>query len=65
MKTGIIIYSNDPEPVWNAFRYANSALKECDEVKVFFNRERSRGRDNPYRKVSCLQPDGIFLQGGR
>lgn len=35
MKTGIIIYSNDPETVWNAFRFGNFAVKEGDEVKVF------------------------------
>jgi len=35
MKIGIVIYSNDPETVWNAFRFANFALKEKDEVKVF------------------------------
>jgi len=35
MKVGIIIYSNDPETVWNAFRFGNFALKEGEEVKVF------------------------------
>lgn len=35
MKLGIIIYSNDPETVWNAFRLGYFALKEDDEVKVF------------------------------
>lgn len=35
MKLGIIIYSNDPETVWNAFRLANFSLKEGDEVKIF------------------------------
>lgn len=35
MKIGIIIYSNDPETVWNAFRFANFALKEGDKIKVF------------------------------
>jgi len=35
MKIGIIIYSNDPETVWNAFRFGNFALKENDEVKIF------------------------------
>ena len=35
MKIGIVIYSNDPEIVWNAFRFGNLALKEGDEVKVF------------------------------
>jgi sulfur relay (sulfurtransferase) complex TusBCD TusD component (DsrE family) len=35
MKLGIVIYSNDSETVWNAFRLANLALKERDDVKVF------------------------------
>jgi uncharacterized protein involved in oxidation of intracellular sulfur len=35
MKMGIVIYSNDSETVWNAFRFGNFALKEGDEVKVF------------------------------
>ena len=35
MKIGMVIYSNDPETVWNAFRFANFALGEGDNVKVF------------------------------
>jgi uncharacterized protein involved in oxidation of intracellular sulfur len=35
MKLGIVVYSNDPETVWNAFRLANFALNEGDEVRVF------------------------------
>jgi len=35
MKIGIIIYSDESETVWNAFRFGNFALKEGDEVKVF------------------------------
>lgn len=35
MKIGIIIYSNDPETVWNAFRYGNFALTAGEEVKTF------------------------------
>jgi uncharacterized protein involved in oxidation of intracellular sulfur len=35
MKIGIIIYSNDAETVWNAFRYGNYALEEGDEAGVF------------------------------
>lgn len=34
MKIGIVIYSNESETVWNAFRFGNFALKEGDEVKV-------------------------------
>jgi len=35
MKIGMIIYSNDPETVWNAFRFGNFALGEGDTVKIF------------------------------
>lgn len=35
MKLGIIVYSNDPETVWNAFRFGNFALKSGDVVKIF------------------------------
>jgi uncharacterized protein involved in oxidation of intracellular sulfur len=35
MKLGIVIYSNDSETVWNAFRFGNFALNQHDKVKVF------------------------------
>ncbi|NCO66556.1 DsrE family protein [Candidatus Aquicultor secundus] len=35
MKIGIIISSNDPETVWNAFRYGEHVIKAGDDVKVF------------------------------
>ncbi len=35
MKVGIVIYSEESETVWNAFRVGNFALTEGDEVKVF------------------------------
>ncbi len=35
MKIGIIISSNDPETVWNAFRYGEYVVKSGDSVKVF------------------------------
>ena len=35
MKLGIIVYSNDAETVWNAFRFANFALVMGDEVRAF------------------------------
>jgi len=35
MKIGIMLSTNDPEEVWNAFRFGNVALKENHEVKVF------------------------------
>lgn len=36
MTLGLVIYSNDPETVWNAFRFGNYAVKHHrDEVRVF------------------------------
>ena len=35
MKLGLVIYSNDPETVFNAFRFGNFALKSKDSVRVF------------------------------
>ena len=35
MKFGIVIYSNDPETVWNAFRLGTFSLKKDDTVKIF------------------------------
>ena len=35
MKVAVVIYSNDAETVWNAFRFANTCLSYDDEVTVF------------------------------
>lgn|GEM_PF-95601 len=35
MKLGIVIYTNDTETAWNAFRIANFALNKGDAVTVF------------------------------
>ena len=35
MKIAVIIYSNDPETVWNAFRFASTSLAYDNEVAVF------------------------------
>ena len=44
MTLGICIYSNDPESVWNAFRFANYSIKQFqDEVRVFLLGKGGRG----------------------
>ncbi len=35
MKLGLVIYSEDAETVWNAFRLGVFALRQMDTVKVF------------------------------
>jgi sulfur relay (sulfurtransferase) complex TusBCD TusD component (DsrE family) len=34
-KFGIVLYSDDPEIAWNAFRFANFSVAMNDDVKVF------------------------------
>lgn len=64
MKLGVIISSNDAETCWNALRYANFALSQKDEVKIFLI---SKGVE--YEKVStdkynALEQAEKFIQGG-
>ena len=35
MKVAIVIYSNDAETVWNAFRYANTCRAYDDDTTIF------------------------------
>jgi uncharacterized protein involved in oxidation of intracellular sulfur len=35
MKIGIILETNEPEKAWNGIRFANTALKNGHEVKLF------------------------------
>ena len=51
MKVGIVIYSKDPETVWNAFRFGNVTLKEGDEKKSYLVGKRRGMRIARYRKI--------------
>lgn len=64
MKIGIVISSNDAETCWNTLRYANFALGQNDEVKIFF-----MGKGVEYQKVSTDKFNTIeqaekFMQSG-
>jgi len=54
MIIGIIISSNDAETCWNALRYANFALVQKDEVKIFF-----MGNGVEYQKISTDKFDTV------
>lgn len=66
MKIGVIISSNDAETCWNAFRYANFALGQKDEVKVFLT-----GKGVEYQKISTEkfntleQAEKLLQSGGK
>ena len=64
MRIGIVISSNDAETCWNAIRYANFALGQKDEVKIFF-----MGKGVEYQKVSrdkfnTIEQAEKFMQSG-
>lgn len=64
MKIGVIISSNDAETSWNALRYANFALGQKDEVKIFF-----MGKGVEYQKISTEKFNTVeqaekFIQSG-
>ena len=64
MKIGVIISSNDAETCWNALRYANFALGQKDQVKVFLS-----GKGVEYQSISTDKFNTVdqaekLLQGG-
>jgi len=64
MKVGVIISRNDAETCWSAIRYANFALGQKDEVKIFF-----MGKGVEYQKISTEKFNTIeqadkFLKSG-
>ena len=64
MKIGVVISSNDAETSWNALRYANFALGQKDEVKIFF-----MGKGVEYQKIgtdkfNTVEQAEKFMQSG-
>jgi sulfur relay (sulfurtransferase) complex TusBCD TusD component (DsrE family) len=64
MKTGIIIYSNDPETVWNAFRFGNFAIKEGNEVKIFLTGKGVEAESLDTDKFPVTQQMKDFVKAG-
>lgn len=64
MKLGIIIYSNDPETVWNAFRLGVFALKEKDGVKVFLLGKGVECESQDTQKFKITEQIKLFLDNG-
>ncbi|HBG28797.1 MAG: sulfur reduction protein DsrE [Planctomycetes bacterium GWF2_41_51] len=64
MKIGIIISTNDNETSWNAFRYANFALGQKDEVKIFLAGKGVEYQSFSTEKFNTVQQAEKFLQAG-
>ena len=66
MKLGVIISSNDAETCWNALRYANFAVGQKDDVKIFLI-----GKGVEYQKISTEkfntveQAEKLLKAGGK
>ncbi len=64
MKIGIVLYSNDPETVWNAFRFGNFALNEDDEVKVFLMAKGVESESLETEKFKVTEQIHSFINNG-
>jgi uncharacterized protein involved in oxidation of intracellular sulfur len=64
MKLGLIIYSDDPETVWNAFRIANFALQQGDTVRVFLIGKGVECESLDTETFNVTQQIQTFAEGG-
>ena len=64
MKIGVIISSNDAETCWNALRYANFALGQKDEVKVFLTGKGVEYQSITIDKFNTVEQAEKLLQAG-
>ena len=64
MKLGLVIYSNDPETVWNAFRLGIFSLKNEDQVKVFLLAKGVECESLDTDKFNITNEMSEFIQSG-
>lgn len=59
MRINLVIESNDPEIVWNAFRFANTALDSGHDVETFLLGDGVEAPDLEHEKFN---PHGVMLK---
>ncbi|MFA5144069.1 MAG: DsrE family protein [Candidatus Omnitrophota bacterium] len=64
MKLGIIIYSNDTEVVWNAFRLGVFSIKQKDAVKVFLLGKGVECESIDTEKFKVTEQIKLFIDNG-
>jgi uncharacterized protein involved in oxidation of intracellular sulfur len=64
IKLGIVIYSNDAETVWNAFRLADYSLTQGDEVKIFLTGKGVEYENLSSEKFNIKDMAKTFISGG-
>ena len=62
MDLGVILETNDPERVWNAFRLANTALDEGHTVRTFLLGD---GVEAPDLEHEAFNPHGVMVKYAR
>ncbi len=62
MKFGIVISTNEPEVVWNAFRFGNMSLKANHEVKVFLINKGVEIEDIKDEKYNAKEQIDSFIE---
>src|SRR3989339_1139239 len=63
MKIGIVIGTNEPEVVWNAFRFGVTALKSNHEVKVFLMNKGVEAEDIKDEKYNIKEQIEPYIVG--
>ena len=64
MKLGVIVYSNDAETVWNAFRLSVFSLKQKDVVKVFLLGKEVECESIDTEKFKVTEQIKLFIDNG-
>ena len=64
MKLGIVLYSNDPETAWNAFRFGVFSLAQGDEVKIFLLGKGVESLNLKHERFNVQEQLSLFLENG-
>ena len=62
MKIGIIISTNEPEVVWNAFRFGVTSLKANHQTKIFLINKGVELEDIKEVKYNLKEQSDLFIQ---
>ncbi|MHB0976010.1 MAG: DsrE family protein [Candidatus Aquicultorales bacterium] len=64
MKLGMVMYSDEPETVWNAFRLGVFALREGDEAKAFLLAKGVECESLDTERFKVTEQMQAFVDGG-
>ncbi len=64
MRIGIVLYSNDPETAWNAFRFGVFSLAQGDEVRIFLLGKGVESLNLQHERFNVREQMNLFLENG-